>query len=382
MKESKPFSFGAKPAATQPALSFGAKPDSGDKTVSFGANTEKSDKPTLSFGKSAETKAPVAAPGTEKKDAPAFSFGAKPAEKKDDSAPALSFGGDKKDSKPSGFSFGAKPAEKKEEAPSGFSFGAKPAEKKDDPPAGANTGTAASQTSCDKKEVKTDSKDAPIMKPTQIEPIPVSLDNKTMDDLIVKWSKQLTKTTGIFETYTSKVQVWDQQLATSADEIARLHRDASEVETLQQKIDQQLMFVETQQDELDKILDNYEQQADLLLTNIDLNNADYSSGSQVNANSNTTGLNVTDKLREKAYHNAELLDERLDGLEDNLSTLVEEINSVSDVFNKSVLRIEGAEPIEEIVKLLNVHLENLKYIESTKDVLEEKVAQLKNPKRR
>ena len=210
----------------------------------------------------------------------------------------------------------------------------------------------------------------------------------------MKWSKQLTKTTSIFETYTDKVKDWDQQLTTSAEEISKLNRDALEVESLQQRIDQQLMFVESQQDELDKILDNYEQQADALLNNIDLNSSDFSGFALVGSNGNgasaASGLNATDNLRDKAYRNAELLDERLDSLGLNLSTLVNEINSVSDTFNRSLVSNiveekggdkEGANTVEEIVKLLNLHLSNLKYIETTKEELEQKLTQLKGPKR-
>ena len=160
-----------------------------------------------------------------------------------------------------------------------------------------------------------------------------------------------------------------------------------EVEALHQRIDQQLVFVEGQQDELDRILDNYEQQADILLNNIEASNAENAlvpSGSVSSSSSSA----ITDELRVKAYNNAKLLDERLDSLGSNLGTLVGEINSVSDVFNKSLLEnISGPDgkrsdnSLEEIVKLLNFHLENLKYIESSKDVLEQKLAQAKGQKK-
>lgn len=210
-----------------------------------------------------------------------------------------------------------------------------------------------------------------------------------MDDLVTKWSKKLTQTSSIFETYTEKVNEWDLELAKSADDIAKLHQDSSEVETLQQKIDQQLFFVESQQDELDKVLDNYEQQADLLLRNIELNNNEAAGALVASGGSgSSTSSNTTDRLREQAYQNAELLDERLESLGDNLETLIGDINSVSDVFNKSAVKSIGSKgghgeeaSVELIVKLLNIHLENLKYIETTKDTLELKLSQVKQRRR-
>lgn len=195
-----------------------------------------------------------------------------------------------------------------------------------------------------------------------------------MDDLLAKWSKQLTSTTKMFDTYTTKVKEWDQQLVSSGDEILSLYQDTIEAEGLQSRIDQNLVYVESQQDELEKLLDNYEAQADILLNNIELSGEGRMGGPG-------GGLTATDKLREKAYHNAELLDEKLDTLGQNLGALVNEINGVSDVFNKNSLNELGAvtkgrtsnDTIEGIVQLLNLHLENLKYVEKSEEMLREKL---------
>ena len=269
------------------------------------------------------------------------------------------------------------------------------------------------------------------MKPTKIEPIAVSIDNKNLDDLILKWSKQLSSTSKLFENYTSKVKQWDLKLGESGDAITKLNQDSIEVEALESKIDQQLLLVENQQDELERVLDNYEQQTDLLLSNIEMNNGSgasaasaaatlyggrqaLTSGSATSAGSNTSSgplikddqqqqqtnynltsnMSATDRLRERAYYNAELLDERLDGLGDNLNTLINEVNSISDVFNKNMIsNLPGMDAtkasasnngqknsIEEIIQLLNLHLENLKYIENKENALKEKLQDLTRAK--
>lgn len=105
-------------------------------------------------------------------------------------------------------------------------------------------------------------------------------------------------------------------------------------------------------------------------------------------------MSATDRLRERAYYNAELLDERLDGLGDNLNTLINEVNSISDVFNKNMIsNLPGMDAtkasasnngqknsIEEIIQLLNLHLENLKYIENKENALKEKLQDLTRAK--
>ena len=290
---------------------------------------------------------------------------------------------EKKDDKPASGLFGAS-TEKKDDKPAGGLFGAS-AEKKDDKAASGCSSGSTTDKKDDKKEDCSAKDNEPNLKPTKITPKAVSIENKTLDDLVTKWSKQLTSTVKIFDSYTTTVRQWDQQLVQSGDEIVRLNLDVVEAEALQGKIDQQLMFVESQQDELEALLSNYEQQADVLLNNVEMSNGGQNNlEEEINSN-----VNLTDKLREKAYHNAELLDERLDNTGENLATLISEINSVSDVFNKNLINeVSGGEdeekknskqaenPIEEIVKLLNLHLDNLKYIETTEDALKEKLTRL------
>ena len=422
------FSFGAK--KTDEPAKKDEKPTGG---FSFGANKDDGkDKQTGGFSFGAKK--------DEDKDKPAggFSFGAKKDEDKDKQTGGFSFGAKKdedKDKPAGGFSFGAKKDEDKDKQTGGFSFGAKKDEgetKKEidaakiAPPSSSTT-TSTSDTS------------QPNLKPTKIQPIPVSIDNKNLDDLILKWSKQLSSTAKLFHTYTDKVKTWDLKLVESGDAITKLNQESIEVQALESKIDQQLRFVENQQDELEKVLDNYEQQTDILLSNIEVNNNSgaISSGNvpAITGGANTsthtagvsasssalttrddtqhqqqqlqplvpTSVSLTDKLREKAYYNAELLDERLDTLGENLNTLITEVNSIGNIFNKSLaknLTISDAKnnkegkaggdskdqdknsdgydrSIEEIIQLLNLHLENLKFIENAEAVLKKKLAKVK-----
>ena len=124
--------------------------------------------------------------------------------------------------------------------------------------------------------------------------------------------------------------------------------------------------------------------------------ASVSSSNPAASGGSSSSLSITDKLRENAYHNAELLDERLDNLGANLGTLINEINSVSDVFNKNLInelankadardstskkddiKPDENNPIEEIVRLLNLHL---KYIENAEEELKSKLEKLNKTK--
>lgn len=394
---------------------FGAKTDSSAGNL-FGGADKKDDKPAGNiFGAKTDDKPAGSLFGgtANKDDKPAGNlFGAK----KDDK-PAGSLFGTKINDKPAGNLFGS--AAKTEDKPAGSLFGSSD-KKSDDKPADNLFGSAATSTSTGgnlfgaKTEEKTESKDKPsdLSKPdatNKVDPkeaanlaakktskltVPTEqevasyLQNRSLEDIIAKWTNALTKRSAEFQSQAADIAAWDKVLAENGDRISQMYTDVILAERKQSSIDQTLDYITRQQDDVDALLERYEAQANEFLADL----------------AGPDGLQPVDQEREKAYRLAEELDGKIGAMSNNLETVINEINEVStdltdgraahdrkgankggpDSGNSgssvSILGGSSDDPITQIIKILNAHLSSLQWIDTNTTELQEKLDQIEQLK--
>ena len=130
------------------------------------------------------------------------------------------------------------------------------------------------------------------------------------------------------------------------------------MELLQKEVDQNLEYINAQQEELNQILDGYEKQI-----------RDVFDGSAVQQ-----PLQLVDVQREKAYGLAETLNAQLDDVSRNLTVMVDEINNMNGP--QGAEGGDGDDTVGQIVKILNSHLSSLQWIDSASLTLHNKLQQV------
>lgn len=154
-----------------------------------------------------------------------------------------------------------------------------------------------------------------------------------MEEILNFWTKELERQTKDFHKQATQVSQWDQQLIENGNKvftyiffyyfalltfflkkkkIAALHENVKKVELLQQEIDSNLGYINTQQEELSSLLDQYEKQIKDVFNESNLQQP----------------MQSADTQREKAYGLAESLNSQLDDVNRNLNIMVEEINKM------------------------------------------------------
>ncbi|KAJ1980769.1 FG-nucleoporin nsp1 [Dimargaris xerosporica] len=198
-----------------------------------------------------------------------------------------------------------------------------------------------------------------------------SLKGKTLDDVVNKWTVQLNDCTREFHRQAVDVAKWDQALLDNGKLISQLYAQTVEAEQTQQMIDQNLEYVQMQQSDLSKTLDEYEK---IIFPAYDA------------ARGQPTLNRGADDERERVYRLAENLNQRLENVNDQLTSVVDEINELSGLKSATVVGVgadggasAGAaqeDTFSQVVQILNAHLTSLEWLDQSAQTLRGRIGEL------
>ncbi|XP_067575449.1 nuclear pore glycoprotein p62 [Pseudorca crassidens] len=217
-------------------------------------------------------------------------------------------------------------------ATTGFSLNIKPLA-----PAGIPSNTAASGTTPAGPSAATGVSTSPAMTYAQLE------------SLINKWSLELEDQERHFLQQATQVNAWDRTLIENGEKITTLHREVEKVKLDQKRLDQELDFILSQQKELEDLLSPLEE--------------------SVKEQSGTVYLQHADEEREKTYKLAENIDAQLKRMAQDLKDIIEHLNTSGGPADTS-------DPLQQICKILNAHMDSLQWIDQNSALLQRKVEEV------
>ncbi|XP_073777582.1 nucleoporin 62 like isoform X2 [Danio rerio] len=210
-------------------------------------------------------------------------------------------------------------------ATTGFSLGLKTA-----------ASTALASTTATSTTVVTAST-APVMSYAQLEA------------LINKWSSELEDQERHFLQQATQVNAWDRMLVENGEKITALHKDMEKVKLDQRRLDQELDFILSQQKELEDLLSPLEE--------------------SVKEQSGTIYMQNADEERERTYKLAENVDAQLKRMSQDLKEIIEHLNTSSGP-------ADTADPLQQICKILNAHMDSLQWVEQNSVLLQRRVEEV------
>ncbi|XP_055674285.1 nuclear pore glycoprotein p62-like [Falco peregrinus] len=170
-----------------------------------------------------------------------------------------------------------------------------------------------------------------------------------LESLINKWSLELEDQEKHFLHQATQVNAWDQTLIENGEKITSLHREVEKVKLDQKRLDQELDFILSQQKELEDLLTPLEE--------------------SVKEQSGTIYLQHADEERERTYKLAENIDAQLKRMAQDLKDITEHLNTSRGPADTS-------DPLQQICKILNAHMDSLQWIDQNSAVLQRKVEEV------
>lgn len=159
---------------------------------------------------------------------------------------------------------------------------------------------------------------------------------KQLEEETNKWMAELEEEERSFLLQATQVNAWDRLVIENGDKIVQLNTDLERVKLEQQKLEHELDFVQSQQRELGDLLSPIE--------------------SALEAMPAISYQQHADLEREHTYQLAESLDAQLKRMGQDLKEIIDRINS-------SNAKPDPDDPVQQITKILNAHMDSLLWID-------------------
>lgn len=164
-----------------------------------------------------------------------------------------------------------------------------------------------------------------------------------LEENINKWTIELEEQEKVFMNQVSHINEWDRLLLANGDKIVSLNNNVEKVKLEQQQLDHELDFIVAQQRELEECLLPLEKEF--------------------------ANITVSDPERDTTYRMSENLNSQLRLMSEDLKEVIEHINEK----NKNQ---DTSDPIVQIGKILNAHMNSLQWIDQSTTTIKQQLDQL------
>ncbi|CAL1680549.1 unnamed protein product [Lasius platythorax] len=164
-----------------------------------------------------------------------------------------------------------------------------------------------------------------------------------LEESINKWTLDLEEQEKVFVNQATQINAWDKLLITNGEKIVTLNQEVERVKIEQQQLEHELDYVVGQQKELQECLVPLEKEL--------------------------ASLSVSDSDREYTYRLSENLDTQLKRMSEDLKEIIEHLNEANRAQDSS-------DPIVQIGKILNAHMNSLQWLDQQTAMLNQKIQQI------
>ncbi|KAG7256680.1 hypothetical protein CRUP_003546 [Coryphaenoides rupestris] len=187
---------------------------------------------------------------------------------------------------------------------------------------------------------------ASLAAPITTTAMPPTMSYAQLESLINKWSLELEDQERHFLQQATQVNAWDRMLVENGEKITSLHKEMEKVKLDQRRLNQELDFILSQQKELGDLQLPLEESVKEQSTTIYMQNAD--------------------EERERTYKLAENVDVQLKRMSQDLKEIIEHLNTSSGPSDNS-------DPLQQICKILNAHMDSLQWVDQNSVLLQRRV---------